>query len=147
MALPTTRKFGALVIYLEDPATPGVFTAPCGFTEKSFTIERDLTDVVVPDCANVDAPAWVGREVRSLTWSVTGSGVLALEALPTWREFAESTAAYNVRVEITSAAGAGGGYYTGKAHIASFEVSGALGEKLQISVDIQSDEAPVWTAF
>jgi len=145
MAAPTTLKFGKLVVYLEDQATPGTYAAPCGFTEKSFSISKDLTDVTVPDCADPDAPAWVGREVASLSWSVTGSGVLALEALEEWRTFAESSLARNVRVEITTAVGAGGGYWQGKAHLSSFEVSATLGEKIQISVSLESDESAIWT--
>lgn len=146
---PTTLKYGALVVYLEDTATPGTYIAPCGLTEKSFTLSKDASDIVVPDCDPllVDAPAWTGREVRSISWSVSGSGILAVEAIETWREFAESTVSRNVRVEITTAAGLGGGYYTGKAHLTSWEVSGSLGEKVQVSITLDSDEEAVWTAF
>lgn len=150
MAAPTTFKFGKLIVLLEDQAAPGTFAAPCGFTEKSFSVSKSLSDVTVPDCADPDAPAWTGREVQSLSWSVTGSGILAQEAFEEWRTFAESSTARKVRVLIaqdtTGATVGDGGYYEGSAHLESFEITASLGEKVQISVSLQSDEAPTWTA-
>lgn len=146
MAAPTTKKFGQLTIYLENPATPGVWTAPCGFTSKAFELSKDLTDVVIPDCADPDLVAYVGREVRSLSWSVTGDGVLALESLTSWRSFADATTAWGIRVDIDGAAGSGSGVWEGKAHLESFSISGDLGEKLQVEVSIQGDGALTFTA-
>lgn len=146
MALPTTRRFGQMLVYIENPATPGTWLAPCGFNSKSISFSKELTDIVIPDCADPDAVASVGREVRSTSWSISGSGVLALEALTDWRTFYDSIASWNVRVEIVSNPGQGGGVYEGKAHIASMELSAELGDKVQLSIEMQSDGAVVFTA-
>jgi len=145
MALPTTRRFGQMLVYIEDPAVPGTWIAPCGFNSKSISFTKELTDIVIPDCADPDAVAAVGREVRSTSWSISGSGVLALEALTDWRNFYNSIASWNVRVEIVSTAGQGGGVYEGKAHMASMELSAELGDKVQLAVEIQSDGEVVFT--
>lgn len=146
MAAPTTRKFGQMTVYLENPAVPGTWTAPCGFTSKAFEMSKDLTEIVVPDCADPDLVAYVGREVRSLSWSVSGDGVLALESLTSWRNFADATAAWGIRVDIDGAAGSGSGVWEGKAHLESFSISGDLGEKLQVEVSIQGDGGLTFTA-
>jgi predicted secreted protein len=147
MALPTALSFGKMVMYLESRTTPGNYIAPCGLTTRSFNISKETSDITLPDCADPDLPAWQARDVRALSWTVSGEGVLALEALIEWRTFAQSSQSRRVRVELTTAAGAGGGYWTGSGHLTSFEVSGTLGEKLQVSIEIQGDGEAVWTAL
>lgn len=146
MAQPTTRKFGQFKVYLGDGATPELFATPCGFTERALSITSDLTDTTLPDCDDEDAAAWTGRDVRAKSWGVTGAGVMAMEALATWRNFALATTAKSVRIEFSGTGAQGGGYFEGSAHCASFEVSATLGEKVQISVDLQGDGELAWVA-
>lgn len=151
MAAPTTYKFGKMLVYLEDRVTPNTYIAPCGFAEKTFEISKELSDTTIPDCDDPDAPAWTGREVRALSWSVSGSGVLAKEAFEEWRTFAQSSGSRKVRVLIaqdtTAPYTAGdGGYWTGPAHLESFQITANLGEKVQIAVTLQGDGETVWTA-
>ena len=146
MALPTTLKFSKLLVLLEDPATPGVYASPCGFSSKSFEISKSLTDSTVPDCVNVDDPAWIGREVASQSATVSGDGVLALESLGTWRKFMQDTSSWNVRIEIVGPTpGVGGGYYSGKFHCESLSIGAELGEKLSCGVSMSSDGELTWT--
>ncbi len=197
MAQPTTLKFGAFIIRLNDQVPAGSFivgqqyrivtvgtttfntigaatntvgttftatgvgtgtgiarrltagnllyTAPCGLTSRNMSITTELSDSVIPDCDDVDAPAFIGRDVRSKSFSLSGDGILAVEALPVWRRYAEATIAWSVQAELTTATGLGGGFYTFNGHMASFEVSGTLGEKIQISMEISADGAPIWT--
>lgn len=144
MAQPTTRKFGQMKVYLGDGGTPEVFAAPCGFSEKALEITKDLTDVTLPDCDDPDLPAWTGREVRAISWQVTGQGVMAMEAYETWRDFALSSSSKNVRVELSGTGAQGGGYYQGAAHLSSFGTSVSLGEKVQIAITLQGDGELTW---
>lgn len=148
MALPQTAKFGSFRILLGDGASPEVFSAPCGFTQKSFSRSKELSDIVVPDCDDPDAPAWVGREVRSLSSSISGSGVLAKAALPVWDVAFDKTDSINCKVEMRWGTGVGAGNlltYTQRFHLSSFEISADLGDKVQISVQMESDGAAVKT--
>ncbi|XKM40327.1 phage tail tube protein [Rhizobium ruizarguesonis] len=77
MAQPSTARFGKFRIMLGNSADPIVYAAPCGFTSKSLTLTKDLTDVTLPDCDDPDAVAWVGRDASTLSASVSGEGVLA----------------------------------------------------------------------
>lgn len=146
MALPSTRKFGQFKIYLGNGAVPEVFSVPCGFTEKALSISKDLIDTTVPDCDDPDAASWLGRDVRTISASVNGSGVLAMEALATWRAWAVSSLTKNVRIELSGTGAQGGGYFTGAMHLASFEITAALGEKVQVAVTLESDGALTWVA-
>lgn len=141
MAQATTISFAKLKVYLEDPASPGVYTAPCGLNQRSFSRSKNLTEVDVPDCDDEDKPAEVGREVRSLTWSVSGEGVLASESVATWDKMYADADSWNVKIEEVLPAPTGTITYTGKAHLESLEHGANRGEKCTISISLQSDGA------
>lgn len=137
MTAPTTIKFGKMVVKLGDGAAVEVFAAPCGFVSKALNLSKNINETNIPDCDDPDAPAWVGRDVQSLTWNVTGQGVLAKEAFPTWQSFFNSTTSRNVRIEITFP-----GLpivYAGAAHLETFEISADLGNRVQLNIVLQGD--------
>lgn len=136
MAAPTTAKFGKFRVLLET-ATPGTYAAPCGFTSKSLALSKNLSDINLPDCDNPDAPAWVGRDVESLTASITGEGVMAQESADTWMDAYESTNSVNVKVEIAMPTTTW--TYTGKMHLSSLTLSAEQGGRVQANVEMQSD--------
>lgn len=138
MARPVTMKFGKFFVRLSDGATPPVFAAPCGFTQKSFSRSKTLSSVNVPDCDNPDAAAWEERDVQSMSATISGSGVLAKEALPVWEAALVSTDSVECEVELEFPDGTSS-VYTGLFHLESFEVTGSQGERVQVSVTMQSD--------
>lgn len=137
MAQPTTARFGKFSVSLEDPDSPGTYIAPCGFTSKALTLTKNLSEVAIPDCDDPDAAFWVARDVQTLSASVTGEGLLAAEAVPTWERAAKSTAPVGALVEIEFATGTL--RYEGDVHIDSFNVSADQGGRAQVSVSMQSD--------
>lgn len=143
MTKPTTIKFGKLIVKLGDGETPEVFSAPCGFTSKAFTRSKTLNEVVVPDCDDPDAPANVERDVASLSWAVTGNGVLAGESLEAWDAFYDSTDPVNVIIEEIFDAPIGTITYTGAAHLETWEHTAELGQRVNASVSIQGTGALV----
>lgn len=138
MAKPITAKFGKFFVRLSDGDTPPSFSAPCGFTSKSFTRSKTLNSVNVPDCDDPDAAAWEERDVQSMSASINGSGVLAKSAVPIWEAALASTDSIECEVELEYPDG-DSDIYTGLFHLESFEVTGALGERVQVSVTMQSD--------
>lgn len=146
MAKPKTAASSKLLILLGDGATPEVFTAPCGLTTKGLNFSAETNDVMVPDCDNPDDPAWTERVVSSLSGTITGSGVLAMESLPVWRAFFFSGAARNCRVRLAVPLADNGGHFEGRFLLTSFEITGEIGNKVQVSVELMNDGEVAWVA-
>lgn len=143
MAAPVTARFGKFRVLLGDGASPETFAAPCGFTSKSLQLSKNLTDVNIPDCDDPDAPAWVGRDVESLTATISGDGVLAESALPTWQAAFANTSSVNTKIEIemTDATYT----YTGLMHLSALSYSAESGGRVNVSVEMQSDGELVYS--
>jgi|SRR5215207_5772319 len=145
MAKPTTYNGSKLYIQLGNGATPTeLFTAPCGLTTRGITFTKDTNDVTVPDCDDPDLPAWTERAVASFSAEVTGSGILAAEALPTWRTSFLNAVSSNARIGINAPLAQAGGHYAGKIHITSFAITGEVGDKINVAVTLVSDGALTW---
>lgn len=138
MAQATTIKFGRMIVKLGDgSASPETFTAPCGLTTQALNRSKTLNETNVPDCDDPDAVTWVGREVQSLSWGISGSGVLAGESIAQWEDFLADTDSRSVEVTIIFPLAT---YtYTGRAHLETFNISGELGQKVQVEVSMQGD--------
>lgn len=138
MAKPITAKFGKFFVRLSNGAVPPVFTAPCGFTSKGLTRSKTFGEVNIPDCDDPDAPAWVERDVQSMTGSISGDGVLAKTAVPVWESALASTDSIAAEIEVEWPDGSSD-VWTGNFHVESFEVTATLGERVNVSVSLQSD--------
>lgn len=143
MAKPVTAKSGKMLIKIGNGATPEVLVAPCGFTSKALTLSKNLNEVPIPDCDAPDAAYWMGRDVQSLTASVSGDGLMAASAIPIWQGFFESTDSRAVEISIVFSTGTM--VWTGDMHLESWEVTGEDGNRVQTSVSMQSDGEMVGT--
>ena len=138
MAKPQTASAAKLLILVGDGNSPEVFAAPCGLTTKGIAFRAETNDTTVPECDDPDLPAWSERVVKSLSAGVTGSGVLAAEAIDVWWKFYSLAEARNCRVKIDSPAFANV-YYSGRFLLTTFNVTGTIGEKINVQIEMQSD--------
>ena len=140
MAQPTTYKGSSVGIYLEDSGNPGTYLKPCGLSENSFSFNKNLNEVNVPDCDDPDLPQWVQRDVESLDFSASGSGILAAEAVDTWDAAWRDTNSVNARVYVGLPTDTTKGrFWAGKVHVSGFEVNGVIGDKVRVSISLVSD--------
>jgi hypothetical protein len=137
MAQPTTVRGGKIRVLLGNSATPIVYSAPCGFTQKTITLTKALEEVQLPDCADPDKVDWLGRDATSLSMGISGEGVLALESTETWLDAWESVESVPAKVEwefpsktIT---------WTGRMHVETLEVGAPNGRRATQNVSMQSD--------
>lgn len=143
MAPPVTARFGKFRVLLGNTADPIVYSAPCGFTSKTLTLGKSLSEVSLPDCDDPDAPVVLGRDVENITASVSGEGVLAASAVPAWLDAYESTESVPVKIEIEFSTGTV--TWTGAMHIESLEISAEQAGRVSLNVSMQSDGALVRT--
>ncbi len=134
---PTTVKFGKFVVQLGTGTGTITYTAPCGFTSKALQFSKDLNDVQIPDCDDPDAVAWLGRDVASLSAQVTGEGVLAQESVVAWLAAVDSVNSVPVKVILTFPARTI--TWTGYMHISEFNIQAELGNRVTVSVTMNSD--------
>lgn len=137
MAAPVTARFGKFRVLLGNSADPIVYSAPCGFTSKSLSLGKSLSEVSIPDCLYPDAPIVLGRDVENTTASVSGEGVLAAESVVKWLDAYESTESIAVKVEVEFTGGTV--TWTGKMHIESLEIGAEVGGRVTLNVSMQSD--------
>jgi len=139
MAQATVIGFSKFKVELGDGETPEVFTAPCGFLARALNQSKNLSEIDIPDCTDEDAPSWVGREVRSMTWNVSGEGVLPEESIEEWEAFWDSSTSRSVKVTLeypTTQV-----VKTGKAHLETYNQTVNRGEKLSKNIVLQGDGA------
>lgn len=146
MAIIRSLAHGRLRIFIETASGSNTFMAPAGFTDKQFEISSTTSDQLIPDDTDADLAMQIQRIVTQQEWSLSGSGVLALGDLATWRAWVASTGSRLVRIEFNDTGANGGGYYQGQAVISKFQTSSSRGDKAEISVEIQSAGAFTWTA-
>lgn len=137
MTKPTTARFGKFRVLLGDSGSPIVYASPCGFTSKSLTLTKNLTEVNLPDCDDPDAVAWVGRDASSLSASVSGDGVLASESVEAWLDAWESVDSIPVKIEVEFPAKTI--TWTGLMHVATFTAGAEQGGRVTAQVEMQSD--------
>lgn len=142
MTTPTTLRFGKFKIYLEDPDAPGTYILPCGFRDKSMDLDAATQEEALPDCDDPDAAAWLARAVSTLSATVTGNGLFAIESYATWRRWMLAADSRNVRVVFDDVAA---GYYQGAAVLTKLGHAVQLGQRIQASVSLASDGAWAWT--
>lgn len=138
MAKPTTATGSKLSVWLGNGADPEVFVAPCGLRTRGLNLGANANDELIPDCDDPDDPAWVARTIQSLTAGISGSGLLAKEALDAWEGFFFSAASKNCRVIIDW----GGGVqrrYDGAFVCTTLNITGELGSRIQVEIALSSD--------
>lgn len=137
MAQATTIRGGKVRILLGSGENPIIYSAPCGFTNRSITFTKGLEEANVPDCDDPDKIDWIGRDATSLSITVSGEGVLAYESVDTWDNALVNLTSVPAIIEIewpTKVV-----TWTGDFFIESLEVGATNGTRTTLNVTMQSD--------
>jgi predicted secreted protein len=137
MATPTTKPGTQLLIKIGNGASPEVFSHPCLINaERGIAFNSTTNDIIVPDCTNVDDPAW--REVMKdgLSATITGAGIMdnVLATIQSYHTWFIDQDGKNVQVWISTI-----GKWVGSFKLTQFEITGARNEKINVSITLESD--------
>lgn len=131
-----------LVLKIGDGASPEVFTAMCSINaERGITFNAQTSDETIPDCADLDAIAWVAREKQTLSVDVTGGGMLDKGNVKTMWDFFEADTSTNCQIVLDDDTAANVITFEGAFQLTSFEITGNRGEKVTTSLSLSSDGA------
>ena len=138
----TTR----LVVQLGDGGDPEIFAHTCGANSFGITLTNNLGENTVLDCDNpLDVPAAIVRHLESQDTSVTISGMVATEAWPTWRSWADVGSEKNIKVLLDESAANNGGYWTLPAFCQQLQLDKENSGKVTFTATISGAGQRVWT--
>ena len=136
----------SLLIQIGDGAGTETFTHDCLINlDRAFALAADVTDVMVPDCDDAEAPSWKSRFIDGLSGDISGSGKLHTASVETWFNWFTSGDAKNVRVKVDVSGALGGGYFAFAAKLSNFSMSGARKNYADCEVSLVSHGAITWT--
>lgn len=146
MAKPISASFGGVVVTIDDGSGDNQ-VAPCGFTKKSVKLSAQSSDTVVPDCDDPNLPAFVERNVVSLSCEISGSGLMAMENSALWMLFFMSGASRACVVTFPGTGANGGFSISGSFILSDFPLDvdrKSEGGRAQQSITLQNDGAFVY---
>ena len=136
MTLATTIKSSTLRVLI-DSARNGSYTVKCGFNQNAITFSKGLEEVTIPDCDDPDEVPWLGRDAVSLSISITGDGVVAVESTEEVLDMQNDTESFPAKIELEFPAKTI--TYTGALHVETVELGRQNGRRVTISTSMQSD--------
>jgi hypothetical protein len=129
-----------LLIMVGDGGSPEVFTAYCTINAaRTITGEAATNDFNIPDCANPDALGWLAREKVSLSYSLSGAGILNTPDVQVFTDFLADPLSRNCQIVVDVPATDGGVVFAGPFHLTKFEITGDRGTKMEATLDLVSD--------
>lgn len=141
MAQPTVLVGTKLLILVGNGASPEVFAEPCGLTTRNFDLGASTNTTLIPDCADPEAPAWEAKDVSSLSATISGAGVMAVESFDTWNDWFMSALSKSIQVKLDSS---DLGHWLGTFIISSLKYGGQRGQKVTIDLTLVNDGAVTW---
>ncbi|MHC5307510.1 phage tail tube protein [Bartonella sp. LJL80] len=142
-------KYGSQQLLIEGIAGSDSFTAPCGITSLTKSVETNTNDIDLPPCNDPDAVIWLGIDPVSKRLTLTGSGTLAKQDyLDFWEDWSmsEGNEGSFRRVRWYRNLDAdNAGYWEGKALLTQWEESSESRGRWQMSFTIVFDGRPSWT--
>lgn len=144
MAKPVTAKGTKVRLLKGDGASPEVFSKLCGLTAKSINFQTNTNETFVPDCDNPDDPAWRELTKSGRYVSMSGSGLLDMNALEEYQGAYDSDEASNYWFEIALPLASKGGHWLAALMLTNFSITGNDGELTQVEITLESTGAVTW---
>lgn len=145
MAKAVTEKFEEMVLELEVTDGSGVYTPICGLIDVTISRSAAVDEAEVPDCDDESLPLSVEVQVRSITVTISGTGVWARSSQGVLKDWFYSSATKNVRLRDTAAASGDTETESGPALLTSLSNTRTKGQKVSAEIEIRFDGTPTLT--
>jgi len=139
MAQPQLAGARELLLYMEDPGTPGTWLFACGINSRSLNGTLNNTETPLPDC---DDPTKM--PVRRVTANyfaeeISGTGMLAKERLEDFEGVYKSAISHNWRIGVHQTA-----YWQGPYLMTARNIGGEQEGYVTLEITLASDgEVPM----
>lgn len=141
MALAVTASYNQLTLEVETD-TPGTYAKVCGMKDFSVEGTQAVDEDEIPDCADESLPNSVVVDVRSITVSVSGTGVWSQSAhdmMLKWNRLGQKK---NVRITYGNVSVGDVQTETGKALLTKLVNARTKGKVCTAEVEIRFDGVP-----
>jgi hypothetical protein len=129
-----------LLIAIGDGGSPEVFTAYCTVNAaRSIKGDTATNDFNIPDCDNPDALGWLAREKVSISYTLSGAGILNTPDVAVFADFLADPTSRNCQITVDIPAADGGVVFAGPFHLTMFEITGDRGKKMEATITMISD--------
>lgn len=136
-----------LLLKVGNGASPEVFTAFCSINaSRSIQGSAQTNDFNIPDCADPEGLAWVVREKVSLSYSVSGAGIVNTPDVEDFTDFLADQSSRNCQIIVDVPSADGGVIFEGAFHLTEFQITGDRGGKMECSISLVSDGVIAVTA-
>lgn len=107
MSDPVVFEAQSILLKIGDGESPEVFAHDCMINlNRSISITKSMVEEVLYDCDDPDKPGTVYRLAQSVSLSASGTGKTHKTSLRAMLDWALSSAAKNVKIELGGAGGA-----------------------------------------
>lgn len=139
MAQVETFTGSKILIKIGDGADPEVFAHPCLInTTRSIQGSATTVDNAVPDCADPEAPAWVEREKDTISYTITGEGMMHASDIAVYAAWLKDPLSKNIQAVVADGDDAGH-VFSGAFHLTELQMGGGRKEKATGSITLVSD--------
>lgn len=144
MATATTQKFEEMVLETSEDGT--TWTKICGMTDVTVNYSSSIDTAEVPDCDDESLPLSVEKSVRSISVTVSATGVWAQSSHELMSDWFYNSERKRVRIGNTAAAVGDTEYETGYAYLTSMSTNRSKGKKVMRDIELEFDGTPTRAA-
>jgi hypothetical protein len=146
-AVKHARGVKLLIKVGQADGPPETFEAFCTVNAaRSISGEAATNDFNIPDCEEPDKMGWLAREKVSLSYSLSGAGILNTPDVEVFAEYLADPLSRNCEIIVDVPAADGGVIFAGKFYLTQFEITGDRGSKMEATITMVSDGEVTVTA-
>jgi hypothetical protein len=129
-----------LLLKVEDTETPGLFVAFCSINAaRGIVFSSTFGEFPDIDCDDLEAVAWIAREKKDVSASITGAGTLNTPDVAEFYAWKISPDPRNCQVVVDVDPADGGVIFEGAFHLGEFGITGDRGAKMECNISAVSD--------